>query len=173
MRGSTDEGLSVRRAQGIRRPGAPRASRNPIRSANDVRAWIRSSNQQLSGGYAIATFVVDVEGVLRIADRRSEHIVCAGGQPVLSAGEMTFLVAAGVEVVEASNQSTGFCPELESWESVGQAIAIAGLRGPSGFTLACVFRRCGQCDSITLVKDDVFRCGMCDAALPQEYKVQR
>jgi hypothetical protein len=145
----------------------------PIRSADDVLAWIRATEQQLSDSCVVATFVVDTDGVLRIADRRSEHVACAGGQPVLSAGEMTFSVAGQVEVVEASNQSTGYCPEPESWSDVGQALARAGLRGPSRFTLECVFRRCGQCGSITLIKNELFRCGICNAALPQEYNIQR
>jgi hypothetical protein len=58
------------------------------------------------------TFVVDEHGSLLIADRRSEHVACACGRPVLSAGEM---FVRGGEVVEVSNQSTGYCPEPESW----------------------------------------------------------
>jgi hypothetical protein len=41
------------------------------------------------------TFVVDVAGVLRLAPRRSEHVVCAGGGEVLSAGEMGFRQESG------------------------------------------------------------------------------
>src|SRR5688500_4384120 len=80
-------------------------SGTPIRSADDLLAWVRATNQHVSGGSVVATFVIGTDGLLRIADRRSEHIACAGGQPVLSAGEMTFSVANGVEVVEISKQS--------------------------------------------------------------------
>ena len=36
------------------------------------------------------TFVVDEFATLRIADRSSEHIACAGFRPVMAAGELTF-----------------------------------------------------------------------------------
>jgi len=63
----------------------------------------------------IVTFVIDQSGTLLVADRQSEHVACAGRQPVLSAGEMTFLVSGKVvEMAEVSNQSTGYCPEPES-----------------------------------------------------------
>ena len=45
-----------------------------------------------SGVSFIATFVVNQDGTLMLADRSSEHVACAGGAPVCSAGEMTFLL---------------------------------------------------------------------------------
>ena len=42
------------------------------------------------------TFVIGVDGVLRVADRRSEHVACAGGGDVLSAGELTAIRAAAL-----------------------------------------------------------------------------
>lgn len=54
------------------------------------------------------TFVVALDGVLRLAPRRSEHVAVAGGQDVLAAGEMTFARAGtGWWVAEVTNQSTG------------------------------------------------------------------
>lgn len=54
------------------------------------------------------TFVVDAGGTLRVATRRSEHVACAGGGEVLSAGELTAVVERGVvRVVEVSNLSPG------------------------------------------------------------------
>jgi hypothetical protein len=48
--------------------------------------------------------------------RRSEHVVCAGGGLVRAAGELRFELRHGsVVVAEASNQSTGYCPEPQSW----------------------------------------------------------
>ncbi|MES9511328.1 hypothetical protein ABWJ92_33840 [Streptomyces sp. NPDC000609] len=41
------------------------------------------------------TFVIGVDGVLLLAPRRSEHVVCAGGGVVLSAGEISFAREAG------------------------------------------------------------------------------
>lgn len=144
----------------------------PIRSPEDVRDWVRDAAQELIGGCVIATFVVDAAGILLVADRRSEHVACAGGQPVRSAGEITFAVGRTVEVVGVSNQSTGYCPEPESWLAVAEALSGVGLLAPDGFALACEFRRCIGCDGLTLVKSGVFECGTCGAELPTAYNVQ-
>ncbi len=144
----------------------------PIRSPEDVRAWVRSTAQELSAGCVTATFVVDAVGVLLVADRRSEHVACAGGQPVRSAGEITFAVGRAVGVVAVSNQSTGYCPEPESWPAVAATLVAAGLEPPAGFALACEFRRCVGCGSLTLVKGGVFECGVCGAELPAAYNAQ-
>ena len=87
-----------------------------IESIGDLENWLRRTSQRPNpeGQFAV-TFVVDDKGFLRVADRGSEHVACAGGGPVQSAGEM-FLVPTddGLQVNEISNQSTGYCPELES-----------------------------------------------------------
>jgi hypothetical protein len=58
------------------------------------------------------TFVVALDGVLRLAPRRSEHVALAGGHDVLAAGEMAFAAAgAGWRVAAVTNQSTGYCPD--------------------------------------------------------------
>jgi hypothetical protein len=126
----------------------------------------------LSSECAIATFVIDATGILLIADRRSEHVVCAGGKEILSAGEITFHIGRSVEVVGISNQSTGYCPEPESWPAVVVGLVRAGLLAPEAFSLACVFRRCIECRSLTIVKNEVFECGICDSELPAAYNVQ-
>src|SRR5690242_13194939 len=65
----------------------------------------------------------DEGGCLRVEDRRSEHIACSGGRPVLAAGELFLkLTASGLEIVDVSNQSTGFCPEPASWPEVAKAL---------------------------------------------------
>jgi hypothetical protein len=142
-----------------------------IRTPDDVRAWARTTGQHLLSGCVIATFIVDEDGVLRIADRRSEHVACAGGRPVRSAGEMTFALGHSVDVVEVSNQSTGYCPEPESWTAVAAVLKSAGLSAPSGFSLDCHFRRC-LCGNVTLIKDGIFKCGICGKPLPAGYNVQ-
>jgi hypothetical protein len=144
----------------------------PIRCAQDVASWARDSGQQLAGGRVTATFVVDQSGQLLIADRCSEHVACAGGRPVRSAGEMAFALGREVVVVEVSNQSVGYCPEPESWPAVAEALSRAGLTPPEGFALACVFRRCVRCGSLNVVKGGVFECEMCQAQLPAAYNVQ-
>lgn len=64
-----------------------------ILSMNDLKNWIVYTMQIPNAwGLIPATFVVDSEGHLRVADRHSEHIACAGGEPVLSAGEIFFFL---------------------------------------------------------------------------------
>jgi hypothetical protein len=85
-----------------------------IHSADDVRAWA-VGRDRMPDDTVPATFVIDADGQLRLADRRSEHVACAGGGPVQSAGEMFLLVdGSDLEVVAVTNQSTGFCPEPAS-----------------------------------------------------------
>lgn len=147
---------------------------SPVRSSADVLGWVRRSGQKPdAGGCVIAAFVVDDSGVLLVADRRSEHVACAGGRRVQSAGEITFEIdGQSVGVAGVSNQSTGYCPEPESWPAVAAALSAAGLPPPTGFDPACVFRRCVGCGSLTLIKEGVFECGVCGAELPAAYNCQ-
>jgi hypothetical protein len=142
-----------------------------VRSAADVQAWSRETGQRPDHhGLIAVTFVVDERGALRVADRRSEHVACAGGAPVLSAGEMFFRLSASVvEVVEVTNQSTGYCPEPESWSAVASALDALGIAHPGRFTQEVVFRRCPACGERNVVKDGWFVCGMCGADLPADW----
>src|SRR5262249_17513839 len=153
------------------RVGAGRAG-VPVRCAQAVAPWARDSRQQLVSGCVTATFVVDASGHLLIADRCSEHVACAGGRPVRSAGEMTFALGREVVVVEVSNQSVGYCPEPQSWPAVADALLRAGLTPPDSFTLACVFRRCVNCFGLNVVKGGSFECEICAAELAAAYNVQ-
>lgn len=120
------------------------------------------------------TFIVDTAGTLRLAARRSEHVACAGGGPVLSAGEIAFAgLERGWRVGDVTNQSTGFCPEVSSWSAVAAACERAGLAHPGRFTDAFEFRRCIDCDQINIVKDSDFTCAACGADLPTEWNVTR
>lgn len=68
---------------------------------------------------------------------------------------MTFVVAGKrVEVATVSNQSTGFCPQPQSWNAVARALDGAGLPRPDDFTTSFEFRRCDRCGAVNLVKDD-------------------
>jgi hypothetical protein len=113
---------------------------------------------------AVLTYVVGLDGWLRVADRRSEHVACAAAEPVLAAGELE--VDARGEVVETSNQSTGYCPEPSCWSALAAALDRAGVVHPGAFTRAFEFRRCEACGERNLVKDRWFVCSMCDAELP-------
>jgi hypothetical protein len=142
-----------------------------IEAVADLESWIQSTRQQPSlTGMLPLTFVIDEEGILRVGDRRSEHVACSGGRPVFSAGEMFFRVTAnGPELVEVSNQSTGFCPEPKSWPAVATALDRLGIRHPNGFTQEVIFRRCQACGERNVVKDDWFICGLCGAELPADW----
>ncbi len=98
-------------------------------TAEDVRHRIRQTGQDVdTAGNVAATFIIEDAGWLHIADQRSEHVACAGGRPVRSAGEMTFTVRRGdVRVTWVTNQSTGYCPEPDSWPAVESALARAGI----------------------------------------------
>jgi hypothetical protein len=152
-----------------RAPSVPAGAR--VESPEDVRRWIQQTGQDVDvAGNVVATFVIDEAGCLRIADRRSEHVVCAGGRPVRSAGEMTFAVGrSGISVTWVTNQSTGYCPEPDSWPAVEAALARAGIAAPDGFSQGFDFRRCPRCGSINIVKDGVFACGACSTPLPEEW----
>jgi len=116
------------------------------------------------------TFVVTADGYLRLAARRSEHVHCAGGQQVLAAGEISFARADHqVRVSEVSNQSTGYCPDPDSWPAVAEALDRAGLDRPPGFTSEVIFRRCPACQARNIVHDAQFLCAICDAALPADW----
>jgi hypothetical protein len=156
---------------GIRARVADIPAGTPIRSAADLLAWARAvSERPRSGDLVAATFVIDAGGDLLLADRRSEHVACAGGAPVLSAGELFFLVRDdGVEVVDASNQSTGYCPEPASWPAVAAALDHIGVAHPGRFTVEVVFRRCETCGERNVVKDGWFVCGVCGAELLGEW----
>jgi hypothetical protein len=141
-----------------------------IATAADLLAWARRLTGQFPGsdGLVAATFVIDEHGSLLVADRRSEHVACAGGGPVLSAGEMFFRIEGGrIELVEVSNQSTGFCPEPGSWPAVAAALDCIGVSHPRRFTTEVVFRRCWRCGVRNVVKDGWFVCGVCGAGLPE------
>ncbi|MFD0124648.1 hypothetical protein [Streptomyces virginiae] len=148
----------------------PEGEGRRIRSAEDLEDW--ASGRAAAELSEPVTFVVDGAGVLRLAPRRSEHVVCAGGGPVLSAGEMAFGRESGRWVVrEVSNQSTGYCPDTCSWPAVADALDAAGIGRPGGFTHGVVFRRCPACEQLNIVRDEYFVCVFCDGPLPSRWNV--
>ncbi|GHF38212.1 hypothetical protein [Streptomyces griseosporeus] len=141
-----------------------------IGSAAEFGDWVAArSAAELAEPF---TFVVGTDGVLRLAPRRSEHVACAGGARVLSAGEIRFVREAGRWVVsDVSNQSTGYCPDVTSWPAVARALDDAGLGRPAGFTHEVVFRRCPGCRELNIVREDYFVCVFCDSDLPRTWNV--
>ena len=113
------------------------------------------------------TFVVACGGVLRLAPRRSEHVACAQGQDVWAAGEMAFgRTPTGWAVRTVSNQSTGYCPDPDSWSAVAAALDRIGIKHPNRFTYPVIFRRCPSCGERNIVRDGDFTCALCDCVLP-------
>ncbi|PWI08688.1 hypothetical protein DIZ27_21125 [Streptomyces sp. NWU339] len=141
-----------------------------ISSAADFGSWVAErSAAELAEPF---TFVVGTDGVLRLAPRRSEHVACAGGAMVLSAGEIGFLREAGRWAVgDVSNHSTGYCPDVSSWSAVARALDDVELGRPSGFTHGVVFRRCPDCQEHNIVREEDFVCVFCGSELPEVWNV--
>lgn len=137
-----------------------------IDSRGDLETWLAAQRPSGSDGLISATFVIDSDGGLRLADRRSEHVACAGGRPVLSAGEIFLSTGESFVVEEFSNLSTGYCPEPESWWTVGRALDRLGVTHTGRFTTEVIFRRCPACGERNVVKDGWFVCQICGGELP-------
>lgn len=72
----------------IRAAVRPDSEGRVIRSTADLAAWVTERGEaEAAEPY---TYIVGLDGLLRLAPRRSEHVACAGGHPVLAAGEMAF-----------------------------------------------------------------------------------
>ncbi|WP_219722096.1 hypothetical protein [Deinococcus planocerae] len=136
---------------------------SPIHSKADHSEWVGQYSR--GQGEVSATFVIDLDGVLLLAERHSEHVVCAGGAPVLAAGELILEGARGAIVAGITNQSTGYCPEAFSWSAVQAALSRLKLTFPDGFTHVFTFRRCEACGQINVVKDGDYTCAVCLHAL--------
>lgn len=149
----------------VRRRALDEPAGAAITSALELDAWLRRNPDALTEG---ATFVVSREGTLLLAPRRSEHVGCAKGGAVLCAGELRFARDRGVSVIEASNQSTGYCPEPDSFEALAEALDALAVRRPEWWTHEFIFRRCPRCAQLALVKDAVFECAVCGGELPRE-----
>jgi hypothetical protein len=147
------------------RPGG-----TPVTSQADLAEFLARHEQDAGEPF---TFVVDRHGILLLAPRRSEHVACAGGQPVLAAGEIAFVrQAAGWMVGEVSNHSTGYCPDPDCWPAVASALRRAGVPAPDRFTSEVRFRRCPGCGERNVVKDDWLVCAVCGGTLPDRWNFE-
>ncbi|MEU9010998.1 hypothetical protein AB0D12_14695 [Streptomyces sp. NPDC048479] len=141
-----------------------------IRSVTDFDGW--ASERAAAELDEPFTFVIGMDAGLRLASRRSEHVACAGGGRVLSAGEMGFSRESGRwAVIEVSNQSTGYCPDISSWPAVAETLDRAGFDRPDGFTHELVFRRCERCQQHNIVREGEFVCVFCGSDLPATWNV--
>lgn len=153
------------------RRAAPVSASPAIESIGELRQELAKLGFLFQPGELLTlTFVIDVDGRLRIADRHREHVACAGGGCVRCAGEMTLGWEAGEVAIEnVTNQSTGYCPDVESWDAVESALAALGIRHPGGLDPEFVFRRCESCGETNVVKDAWFICALCGAELPRHW----
>ncbi|MHC5537359.1 hypothetical protein ACYOEI_03880 [Singulisphaera rosea] len=151
----------------IRSRSVMAAGGTTISSQDDLRVWLEGQGVSGSVGQVAATFVIDPERSLRIADRRSEHVACASEGLVLAAGEMFISSGKTIVVEDVSNLSTRYCPEPESWPVVGEALDELGIPHPGRFTTAIVFRRGPTCAEWNVVKDVWFVCQVCGGELPR------
>jgi len=137
----------------------------PIQCEADLARYVMASGRK----ELTVTYTLDLNGRLRVADRHSEHVACAGNVPVMGAGEMTVeLFGEAAEILYITNQSTGYCPEKSSWNAIQAAMSGAGIDHPNAFTTAYEFRRCDACTAINIVKDGWLVCS-CGADLPKEW----
>lgn len=142
-----------------------------ITTHDQLARWLRSDPEALSEPAGV-TFIVSLEGALVLAPRRSEHVGCARGEPVLCAGELAFRLHKGsVEACSLTNQSTGYAPDPSSFEALARALDALGVRRPDGWTHEFIFRRCPACSQLAIVKELVFECCVCGSELPRERNV--
>ena len=156
--------------QAIVERSAMNVPRQSLNSKADVFDWIKNTSQELDAANQVtATYIVDLENCMWIADRHSEHVVCARGNAVLGAGEITLMIEGkSLEITEISNQSTGYCPKPSCWTDVSKSLTNAGLRHPKEFTLSLDFRRC-KCGQINIIKNQLFECAVCGSKLPDDW----
>ncbi|MFC4068442.1 hypothetical protein [Actinoplanes subglobosus] len=134
----------------------------PIRSTDDLKTWLAAADPRDRDDPH--TYVITTSGVLLLGPRRSEHVACAAGADVLAAGEIT--VDPHGQVIEVTNQSTGYCPQPSCWPAVEAALDRAAIPHPGAFTSAFVFRHCPTCTHLNVIKDDLYICALCDGPLP-------
>jgi hypothetical protein len=145
--------------------------RHEVKNAAALLQWARQMDGAIKGlRDFVFTYVVLPEQRLFVADRRSEHVACARGDAVLTAGELfVSLVNGRLQVDGASNLSTGYCPEPGSWRALQLALEGTDLGSLEGFEPSFEFRRCEWCEQNCLIKDEVFECPGCNVELPQHW----
>jgi hypothetical protein len=143
----------------------PGQAATAVTSQESLDVWLsHRSRDELSEPF---TFVISIDGELRLAPRRSEHVDCAAGREILAAGEIGFDRQDGCwTVTEVSNLSTGYCPGPDSWPAVAAALDRVDLTHPDDFTHKFIFRRCTACGQSNIVRDNAYVCAVCGSDLP-------
>lgn len=145
--------------------------RHSVSDATSIVTWAAQHLGFTSRDHQITfTYVVQPPSQLYLADRRSEHVACARGGAVLTAGEITFeRDGSDLLLTETSNLSTGFCPESTSWPALSSALVAVGFPAIEGFTQPFEFRFCVPCQQTCVIKDDAYECLSCFGSLPREW----
>lgn len=141
-----------------------------ISNRADLLSWASNHlREELADGTVPATYIIDPKEMLWIADRRSEHVICARGGSILMAGEIFIGVAKGrVWVERISNQSTGYCPAPD-YQVLQIVLDRLGINHPGQFEPACEFRQCSNCGQINLIKEDDYTCAVCGNELSSKW----
>ncbi len=155
----------------VRRAADMESPRHEVVGVEGLLAWVAAQGISRPGTRDfILTYVVLPDGTMFVSHRNSEHVACARGGMVLAAGEITFAKSRiGLELVDVSNLSTGYCPEVRSWEAVAPALAAAGLGEIRAYSQAFEFRYCRGCECTCIVKDGIYECPACLGELPREW----
>ena len=146
-----------------------------VHSSEEILNWIISNNEKSKNiDLIICTFIINLLGELVIADRHSEHVHCANGENVKSAGEIGFYITQDkIQIEFVTNQSTGYCPASESWQEVENSLRkIDDLNIPEGFDPEFVFSYCPNCQTRQIVKEEFYFCPNCENPLLSENEFQ-
>ena len=74
-----------------------------------------------------------------------------------------------LEVVEITNQSTGYCPKPDSWKFLAKELDRIPVFDPGKFTTHFLFRRCLVCNQVNIIKNNLFSCAVCNASLSKTW----
>jgi hypothetical protein len=117
------------------------------------------------------TFVVSLDGQLRLAARRSEHVDCAAGRRCWPPVRCFFAGRGRVVRHRDQQPAAGYCPDPDSWLALARTLDLLGLAHPGGFTHTVIFRRCPACGQLNIVRDGDFDCAVCDSPLPAQRNI--
>lgn len=141
------------------------------KSGPELLGWLRARSLL---PHATLTYVVMPTGRLRVSERHAEHVACAQASDVLAAGELEVVEDEDSIWVEGvTKQSTGYCPEPRCFAAVRGSLEGIGLNVPDAFSHEFIFRRCPECATINIVKEDDFECSSCGNGLPRDWNFER
>ncbi|MGB0930775.1 MAG: hypothetical protein ACPGVB_08365 [Chitinophagales bacterium] len=146
-----------------------------INNPEEILNWIvQNIGKPKKDDLIVCTFIINLKSELVIGDRHSEHVQCANGENVKSAGEIGFQIdKSKVHIGSITNQSTGYCPSSASWSEVEKALKkIDGINIPEGFDSEFIFSYCPNCKTRQIVKDEFYFCPKCEQRLLSENEFQ-